>query len=110
MDTIADAFVAHDRSFVSVTGSGPRLVRVVATDAHEGPVYVVDEDALYFTTVPTTDDTPIAGTPHVAIKRLALDGDRFGIQPDRISVVPAATTMANGMTLDREGHLVICEQ
>ena len=34
---------------------------VVEVDAHEGPVYVPDEDALYFTSVPA---------PGVAIKRL----------------------------------------
>ena len=40
-----------------------RLLRVAETDAHEGPVYAADEDALYFTTV---------RTDRVAIKRLAL--------------------------------------
>ena len=36
---------------------------VLEVDAHEGPVYVPDEDALYFTSVPA---------PEVAIKRLPL--------------------------------------
>ena len=64
------------------------------TDAHEGPVYVADEDALYFTTV---------RRGQVAIKRLSLaDG--------RVSVIREDANMANGMTLDREGRLVICEQ
>jgi gluconolactonase len=70
------------------------LVRVAETDAHEGPVYVAEEDALYFTTV---------RRDRVAIKRLTLaDG--------RISVVRADANMANGMALDREGRLVVCEQ
>jgi gluconolactonase len=70
----------------------PQLV--AETDAHEGPVYAADEDALYFTTV---------RRDVVAIKRLALaDGS--------ISVVRADANMANGMTLDREGRLVVCEQ
>jgi gluconolactonase len=74
------------------TGSTPYLVAY--TDAHEGPVYVADEDALYFTTVRTES---------VAIKRLALaDGS--------LSVVRADANTANGMALDREGRLVICEQ
>ena len=71
-----------------------RLRRVAETDAHEGPVYVADEDALYFTTV---------RRERVAIKRLALaDGT--------VSVVRADANMANGMALDREGYLVVCEQ
>ncbi len=67
---------------------------VAEVDAHEGPVYAIDEEALYFTTVRRTS---------VAIKRLALaDGS--------VSVVRADANMANGMTLDREGRLVVCEQ
>jgi len=31
------------------------VVRVVEVDAHEGPVYAPDEDALYFTTLPRRD-------------------------------------------------------
>ena len=71
-----------------------RLRRVVETDAHEGPVYLADEEALYFTTV---------RRERVAIKRLALaDGT--------VSVVRADANMANGMALDRDGSLVVCEQ
>jgi gluconolactonase len=71
-----------------------RLRRVAETDAHEGPVYVADEDALYFTTV---------RRERVAIKRLALaDGT--------VAVVRADANMANGMALDRDGPLVVCEQ
>ncbi|MGH3037504.1 MAG: SMP-30/gluconolactonase/LRE family protein [Gaiellaceae bacterium] len=71
-----------------------RLRRVAETDAHEGPVYVADEDALYFTTV---------RRERVAITRLALaDGT--------VTVVRADANMANGMALDRDGSLVVCEQ
>jgi gluconolactonase len=71
-----------------------RLVRVAETDAHEGPVYAADEDALYFTTV---------RRERVAIKRLAL-GD------GTVRVVRADANMANGMALDQDGSLVVCEQ
>jgi gluconolactonase len=77
-----------------------RLTRVVETDAHEGPVYVAGEDALYFTTQ----------RPEVAIQRLALDGSRFPLEPSRITTVRAAANMANGMALDADGRLVVCEQ
>jgi gluconolactonase len=77
-----------------------QLTRVVETDAHEGPVYVPGEDALYFTTQ----------RPDVAIRRLALDGGRFPLEPSRLSTVRAAANMANGMALDARGRLVVCEQ
>jgi gluconolactonase len=91
----------------AVPEDSPRLVEVVKTDAHEGPVYVADEDALYFTTTPRADGT---GSRQVAIKRLALDGDRFPLEVDRVSVVVAETRVANGMTLDCDGGLLVCEQ
>ena len=65
------------------------------TDAHEGPVYVASERALYFTTQRTGR--------RVDIMRLSLaDG--------RISTVLADAAAANGMALDRDGRLLVCEQ
>jgi gluconolactonase len=83
---------------------------VVETDAHEGPVYVPTEDALYFTTVPRPGQIPAPGFPRVAIKRLALDGDRFPLEPARLSIVRAVTGVANGMALDPPDGLFVCEQ
>jgi len=78
--------------------AGPRLVSrlepVVETDAHEGPVYVAEEDALYFTTV---------RRERVSIKRLAL-ADRT------VSVLSEDANTANGMALAPDGRLVVCEQ
>jgi gluconolactonase len=65
------------------------------TDAHEGPVYVAAERALYFT-------TQRAGR-RVDIMRLSLDDGR-------ISTVLADAAAANGMTLDHDGRLIVCEQ
>jgi gluconolactonase len=70
------------------------LELIAETDAHEGPVYAADEHALYFTTI---------RRDYVAIKRLEL-ADRS------ISVVRADANTANGMALDLEGRLVVCEQ
>jgi gluconolactonase len=70
-------------------------VSVVAqTDAHEGPVYVAAEDAVYFTSVPN-------GV--TAIKRIDL-ASRV------VSVVVGDANGANGMTLARDGRLLVCEQ
>jgi gluconolactonase len=100
------AFAVHDDAFLDVLGPAPRMERVVDTDAHEGPVYVADEDALYFTAVPR----PGAGAPRVDIRRLALDGTRFPLEPARLSTVRADANAANGMTLGPDGRLVVCEQ
>jgi gluconolactonase len=77
----------------------PTLVRVADVDAHEGPVYVPSEDALYFTTLPQRDGL---GVPRVQIKRLPLDGEP--------TVVRADANAANGMALGRDGRLLVCEQ
>jgi gluconolactonase len=66
-------------------------------NAHEGPVYVRDENALYFTSLPAQPG------PLVDIKRLELDSLA-------VSVVREDAGAANGMTLDHEGRLIVCEQ
>jgi gluconolactonase len=78
------------------------LRHVVDVDAHEGPVYFSDEDALYFTA------RPRPGQP-VQVKRLALDGERFPLDADRVSVIADASG-ANGMCADHDGNLLVCEQ
>ena len=67
--------------------------RLVATDAHEGPVYVAGEHALYYTTA----------RPDVEIRRLALASGE-------VTTVLARTGVANGMALDHDGSLLVCEQ
>jgi gluconolactonase len=89
---------------VPAAGQMPRLqslVRVVQVDAHEGPVYVADEDALYFTSLPR---------PQVDIKRLQLHGDDLERDADDVTVVRADASAANGMALGPDGRLVVCEQ
>ena len=100
-------FVSHDDRFAEVLGPASRLALVAEVAAHEGPVYAPTEDALYFTTLPRRDSR---GIPHVAIRRLQLDGLSFPPSPARISTVRADSNGANGMFLDRDGSLVVCEQ
>ena len=95
------AFVAHAPGFDEVTGDCPRLSLLAEVDAHEGPVYLADEDALYFTTLPRPGADR---SPSVQIKRLAL------AEPDRVSVLVDDADGANGMTADADGHLIVCEQ
>jgi len=46
------AFAVHDDALLDVLGPCPRLDLLIETDAYERPVYVAEEDALYFTTSP----------------------------------------------------------
>ena len=78
------------------------LRHVVDVDAHEGPVYFADEEALYFTALPRPGR-------RVQIKRLALDAERFPLEADRVSVVADACG-ANGMCAGADGSLLVCEQ
>jgi len=87
-------------------GDQNRAVRVVDVDAHEGPVYLPGQDALYVTTLPRAGRI----SPLASIKRLALDGDRFQLDADRITVVDADVVMPNGMALDHDGSLIVCDQ
>ena len=95
------AFVAHAPGFDEITGDRPRLSLLAEIDAHEGPVYFADEDALYFTSVPRPRPNR---SPAVEIKRLSLS------EPDRMSVLLSDANGANGMTAARDGNLVVCEQ
>lgn len=97
-------FTAHSEAFLAVIG--PRFQRLILaeTNAHEGPVYVAAEHALYFTTVPEP------GPKNIAIKRVQLKGSVFPFEAGAIDTVQFPSNMANGMTLDRDGRLVICEQ
>jgi gluconolactonase len=106
----AEHFQVADRAFRAVLGDEARLERAVATDAHEGPVYVAREDALYFTSLPRVTDVPAPRDRTVAIRRLALDGGCFPLEPERVTTLVDRTNTANGMTLDGEGFLVVCEQ
>src|SRR5215213_9697756 len=76
-----------------------RVDLVIETDAHEGPVHVAAEDALYFTTVPR----PRPAGPRVDIRRLDLS-------TRRLTTVRADANAANGMTLAPDGRLLVCEQ
>jgi sugar lactone lactonase YvrE len=72
------------------------LSLLATVDAHEGPVYFADENALYFMTLPRPG---VDRSPAVQIKRLSLD------DPADVSVLVAEANGANGMTSDRDGQL-----
>jgi len=97
-------FAVYCDEFRSMLGARFERPVLIETNAHEGPVYVAAEHAIYFTTVPEP------GPKNVAIKRLQLAGDDFPFEAQDLDIVQFPSNMANGMTLDRDGKLVICEQ
>jgi gluconolactonase len=99
---MSDRFVSHDARFVAVVGRTPRLTKVVDGDLHEGPVYVADDDALFVTTRPRRGQAS-------TIVRIGLDGTDLCAH-ERVRALVTDATMPNGMTLDRDGFLVVCEQ
>ncbi len=96
-------FVIYSDEFREVLGREPSLEKLVATDAHEGPVYDRRSNSLLFTTVPRTVNVPLQGWKEVSIRRLNLE-------TLDLSTLRETSHMANGMTLDREGRLLVCEQ
>lgn len=97
-------FAVYNDKFRKVLGPDFQRPLLIETNAHEGPVYVAAEHALYFTTVPEP------GPKNIAIMRLQLAGDKFPFTAKGLATVRQPSNMANGMTLDRKGRLVICEQ
>jgi gluconolactonase len=57
---------------------------VIETDAHEGPVYVEAENALYFTTLPASSNIPVANSKQVAIRKISVAGGRFPLAPQAV--------------------------
>ncbi len=97
-------FATYRGEFNAVLGSDFRRPVLIETNAHEGPVYVAAEHALYFTTVPEP------GPKNIAVKRVQLAGEEFPFEAQALETVRFPSNMANGMTLDRDGRLLICEQ
>ena len=97
-------FAIYRDEFRSMLGARFQRPVLIETNAHEGPVYVAAEHALYFTTVPEP------GPKNIAIKRLQLAGEEFPFEARDLDTVQFPSNMANGMTLDRDGRLLICEQ
>lgn len=103
-------FITYSEEFYEVVGCNPQFYTVIETNAHEGPVYVKDDNVIYFTTTPVSSNIPIAGSKQVAIKRISLNSNKFPLDSEAVTTVHAFSNMANGMTLDSQGCLVICEQ
>jgi hypothetical protein len=93
------AFVSHDELFCELRGEGARLELVLEADAHEGPVYAADEDALCFTTLPKHGHEGLGG-----------DESALELASRAVTIVRKSDTGATGMTLGPDDTLLVCEQ
>jgi gluconolactonase len=96
-------FIPYADEFHDVIGPDPGYETVPNVSAHEGPVYVREWDAVLYTSVPTISNVPAFGDRFVSIGRL-------DVKTLKAETYLEVTNAANGMTLDREGRLLICEQ
>jgi gluconolactonase len=93
----AKAFLPAAHGFSGVTGPQPRLELLVPAPAHEGPVYVAAEHALYVTSTPD------------ALHRTAIL--RIDLATGALTRTASRTAAANGMASDRDGRrLIVCDQ
>jgi gluconolactonase len=86
---------------------------VAKTDAHEGGVYHPDNNEFYFsssrhtvsyaTLATSSDEKPSAGKQNTEVKKISLS-------TGEVTTVFPVTDVANGMVLDKDGHLLICQQ
>ncbi len=90
-------------SFLSVNSlsfATPAITPLIATQSHEGPVYVASQDRLYFTTKPALNNGKLSN----AIAYLDL-------KKNQVVMFISDANMANGMTLSADGNsLLVAEQ
>jgi gluconolactonase len=100
----------YDSEFLKILGDNAAVTELVQTNAHEGPVYL--SDSIYFTTAPDDISVPIEGYKNVAVRRFSLGNlsDNPAENQCNLSTLRDPSNMANGMTSDRAGNLIICEQ
>jgi hypothetical protein len=94
-------FIVYSGELLEVLGRDPHLEIVIATDAHEGPVYVLPANSLYFTSVPQNINAPSPGYRTVAINKTD-----FNVDPKTVVTAHRPSNMANDMTLDRPGRIL----
>ena len=96
--------IKYNDGFDAVIGSNYSYYTVAETDAHEGPVYFHDTNELYFTSNRMDSNTPNVNSYKVAIRKIELSNN------NKVVTVAEPSNMANGMTMDMDNQLVICEQ
>lgn len=91
-------FVVRDPAFLDILAFDSKLELIAHADAHEGGVYNPDDDSFYFSTTKQLEPKP-----NTKIMKVHLISGK-------VEVVKEETEVANGMVLDKEGHLLVCHQ
>lgn len=102
-------FISHSPEFEQVTGKNPKFTTLIHTNAHEGPVYRHDENALYFLTGPIPTSGYLPDSTRVSVNRLDLSG-HAPLPDSALMTISETSNLANGMTTDLEGRFIVCEQ
>lgn len=92
------SFVVRDPSFLDIFSGESKLEVVAEADAHEGGVYNPDDECFYF-----TSSTQMRLKPNSQIMKVHLGNGK-------VEMVVRETEVANGMTLGKEGELLVCHQ
>ncbi|KAG0559226.1 hypothetical protein KC19_10G088700 [Ceratodon purpureus] len=94
-------FVVRDPGFLDLLGLSPKIVEFVKTDAHEGAVWYPDQNELYF----SSNRIALANGGSRA------DLKKVNLKTGGVTVLSAAPTdVPNGMVLDNNGDLLVCQQ
>lgn len=103
----------RDLEFLDILGPAPELKLMAKTDAHEGGVYHPDMDEFYFTSArhkvgyttlaTSSDEKKSAGEQNTEVRKIS-------ISTGEVTTVFPVTDVANGMVLDKDGYLLICQQ
>lgn len=106
-------FQVRDLEFLDILGPAPELKLMAKTDAHEGGVYHPDMDEFYFTSArhkvgyttlaTSSDEKKSAGEQNTEVRKIS-------ISTGEVTTVFPVTDVANGMVLDKDGYLLICQQ
>ncbi|KAG0617725.1 hypothetical protein M758_4G010100 [Ceratodon purpureus] len=94
-------FEVRDPEFLNLLGSSPKFVEFVKTSAHEGAVWYPDKNELYFS---SEKFTGLNGDPRTDLKKVNLQTGAVTVLSTPIEDVP------NGMVLDNDGNLLVCQQ
>lgn len=106
-------FQVRDPEFLEILGPAPELKLMAKTDAHEGGVYHPDTNDFYFTSVrhevgytklaSSSAEKKALGEQNTELRKMSLS-------TGEVTTVFPVTDVANGMVLDLEGHLLVCQQ
>lgn len=94
-------FVVRDPAFLEILGSSPKLEELVKTNAHEGGVWYPAKNEFYFSSGRLTGPS---GNARADLKKVNLKTGAV------TTLTSAPYDVPNGMVLDLEGNLIVCQQ